>query len=157
MVFQLTSPAFRTGERIPTKYTCDGENISPALTWEAFPQDTVTLALIVDDPDAPNGTFTHWVLFNLLPDEYSLPMGFSEKSENAEQGRNSYQHARYDGPCPPANATHSYHFRLFALDTRLNVLAGATRSTVFTEMQGHILAETDLIGTYARQKATTGR
>jgi Raf kinase inhibitor-like YbhB/YbcL family protein len=157
MTFKISSSAFKTGEAIPTKYSCDGENVSPSLTWEGFPPNAQSLTLIVDDPDAPNGVFTHWVLFNIAPDKSGLPQDFAATNQNAVQGRNSYQHNRYDGPCPPGNETHTYHFHLFALDQYLDLPEGATRTQVVTEMQGHILAEAELTAPFSRQAASAGR
>src|SRR5258708_36917719 len=101
MAFKLTSSAFNSGDSIPTKYACDGEIFSPPLSWERLPGDTQSLVLIVDDPDAPNGTFTHWVLYNILPEVVRLPENFSSSNERFTQGRNSRENTRYDGPCPP--------------------------------------------------------
>src|SRR5207247_111784 len=116
MAFQLTSPAFQSGGAIPSKYTCDGANVSPPLTWNQLPKNAQSLALIMDDPDAPKGTWTHWVVYNLAPTMEGLPEDFSASNPNAMQALNSYQHAKYEGPCPPGNAQHTYHFRLYALD-----------------------------------------
>src|SRR5438309_1992941 len=123
MAFGLTSSAFRSGQVIPTQYTCDGANMSPPLAWTDLPRNTQSLALIVEDPDAPRGIWTHWVVYNLDPNMDGLPENFADSGRNARQGINSYQNARYDGPCPPANSRHTYHFRLFALDQPLDLSA----------------------------------
>ena len=151
MAFELTSTAFVEGEPIPNKYTCDGEDISPPLQWRDPPGGTRSFALIADDPDAPVGTWVHWVLFNIpatttaLVEDASpgaLPAGSSE-------GVNDFGDLDYGGPCPPSG-THRYYFRLYALDTALGLAAGATRYQVDLAMSGRILAQAELMGTYAR-------
>ena len=157
MAFRLTSPVLQVGQPFPKKYTCDGDNISPPLTWADAPSNTQSFALILDDPDAPKGTFTHWVLYNLPGSLNQLPENFSNSSQDAMQGVNSYQHTAYDGPCPPAKATHTYHFRLYALDQRLDLTAHATRDRVLARMQGHVITDTELTSTYSRQEAKAAR
>src|SRR5260221_2061619 len=107
MPFSVTSSAFQMRQAIPTKYTCDGANISPPLTWSQAPANTQSFALIVDDPDSSSGDFTHWILYNISPDINQLSENFSNHSQNALHGLNSDQHTQYDGPCPPANETHT--------------------------------------------------
>jgi Raf kinase inhibitor-like YbhB/YbcL family protein len=147
LTLQVSSPAFGEGETIPTKYTCDGENISPQLDWTGVPQEAQSLALIADDPDAPGGTWVHWVLFELPPDLASLPEG---TSENGTQGANSSKKLTYSGPCPPAGNPHRYYFKLYALDGPLKLEEGATKAEVENAMQGHILAQGQLMGKYGR-------
>ncbi len=153
--FQLTSDAFKSGEPIPSLYTCDGGNVSPPLSWSGEPQKTVTFAVIVDDPDAPAGVFTHWVLFNLPADIHNLPQGVpnTETLDNgAVQGQNSGGKIGYTGPCPP-QGTHRYRFFLYALDTSLNLKPDVSKQKVQDAMQGNILGQAQILGTYQR----TGR
>ncbi len=157
MTFRLTSPAFQERSAIPSQYTCDGENVSPPLTWADLPANTKSLALIVDDPDAPKGLWTHWIVYNLDPKMNGLPEHFDISTGNARQGMNSYEDTNYDGPCPPANATHNYHFRLFALDQLLELPSNAGRGEVLKGIKEHILDSTELTATYARQAALAGR
>jgi hypothetical protein len=139
--------------QIPGKFTCDGEEISPQLAWSAPPAGTASFALLVTDPDAPRGVFTHWVLYNLPATTRSLPEGVAtrgELSDGSRQGRNGFGGFGYGGPCPPGGSPHHYIFTLYALDTRLNLPAGATRAQVEEAMQGHTLARGELIGLYRR-------
>jgi len=148
----LTSGAFATNGPIPKRYTCDGENISPPLAWRDRPGSTAAFALIMDDPDAPSGAFTHWVLFNMPGTAHSLPEAVptTERLDGgALQGENGASRIGYTGPCPPSG-THHYHFTLYALDTALSLGAGASRQQVLDAMQSHILGEGRLIGTYQR-------
>jgi len=152
MEIKITSTAFEEGGMIPAKYTCDEEDISPPLAWGSEPEGTKTLALICDDPDAPMGIWVHWVLFN-------LPAGMNELSENilpereldngARQGTNDFGRIGYGGPCPPGG-THRYYFKLYALDSMLDLEAGAKKPQLLEAMEGHILAEGQLIGKYSR-------
>lgn len=149
----LSSPAFKEGDKIPVRYTCDKEDISPALIWDEPPQLTEAFVLTVDDPDAPGGVFTHWVLFNIPADirqlEEDIPA--QEQLENgALQGRNNFGRAGYRGPCPPSGSSHRYLFSIYALDRRLDLEAGASKKQVTDAMQGHILAQGQLTGTYQR-------
>jgi Raf kinase inhibitor-like YbhB/YbcL family protein len=149
----LTSAAFCEGEPIPVKFTCEGLNASPPLQWADVPADAKSLALTTDDPDAPGGTWIHWILYDLpakvsklaeaLPRNQYTPAG-------ARQGLNSFGHLGYGGPCPPAGSPHRYFFRLYALDCPLDLKPGATRSDVEEAMKGHVLAEAQLMGTYGR-------
>lgn len=157
MAFTLTSSAFTDGSPIPGKHTCDGPDVSPALGWSGAPANAKSFALIMDDPDAPMGTWVHWVLWN-------LPAGMSALPENvpkadtlkalggALQGNNTWPRIGYYGPCPPPGKPHRYFFKLYALGASLNLKAGATKADVEKAMQSHVLAETQLMGTYGRKK-----
>jgi len=146
----LTSTSFQ-GSQIPAKFTCSGVGISPQLAWSAPPAGTASLALIVTDPDAPRGTFVHWVLYDLPAQTRALPEGVPNQSQLADgsrQGRSDFDETGYGGPCPPPGSRHHYHFTLYALDAKLNLPVGATRAQVEAAMQGHILARGELIGLY---------
>jgi Raf kinase inhibitor-like YbhB/YbcL family protein len=152
MEFVLSSPAFTEGDPIPEKYSCDGEDISPPLQWTDPPEDTLSFALIADDPDAPVGTWVHWVLYNLPAETRSIPEAFPSDAEfpdGTKNGENSWQRLGYGGPCPPGG-THRYFFTLFALDMILEMASGATKDQLLQTMEEHILAEIDLMGTYTR-------
>jgi len=154
MSLELTSEAFVNGQSIPAKYACTGRNISPALTWNDPPAGTQSLALIVDDPDAPMGTWVHWVLFNIKSDTRNLQEDLPIMGKNVDAnaiyvGKNSSGRIGYDGPCPPSG-THRYYFKLYALDTTINLLPGATKEQVLKEMQGHILAQGELMGIFSK-------
>lgn len=147
MEFKLTSPSFNYGSQIPSKYTCDGENTNPHLIIHGIPATTKSLALLVEDPDAPSGLWVHWLMWNISPEvkeikEHSAPFG-------AREGVNSRKKLGYDGPCPPSG-THRYFFRLYALDTKLNLGERAEKGELEAAMAQHILAATDLMGTYSR-------
>lgn len=143
---QITSPAFVDGGMIPKKYTCDGENISPPLQFSEVPQNTVSLVLIVDDPDAPGGIWDHFVQFNIPANVREIPEG--AKLEGVK-GKNSFANLDYGGPCPP-NGAHNYRFFLYALDQVLDLKEGATKSQVLYAMQNHILDQAILDGKYSR-------
>jgi Raf kinase inhibitor-like YbhB/YbcL family protein len=152
MQFKLTSPAFKEEGMIPKKYTCDSENVSPPLIWGSVPEGTISLAIICDDPDAPMGTWVHWVLFNLPPETKELLENVSttETLENgAKHGTNDFGDVGYGGPCPPGG-THRYFFKLYALDTMFNLKAGVNKGDLLNEMEGHIIFETQLMGKYSR-------
>ena len=153
MQIQLSSTAFKDGETIPVIYTCDGKNVSPPLSWTEPPQGSKSFALIVDDPDAPAGTWVHWVVFNLPPSMNSISEGASS-SGNQEPfgtaGMNSFQKRGYGGPCPPKGKSHRYFFKLYSLDIMLGLKTGASKADVEKAMQGHILAQGQLMGTYSR-------
>ena len=152
MAFELTSSAFSEGEHIPQKYSCDGEDISPALEWSDPPEGTQSFALIADDPDAPVGTWVHWVLYNLPAETLVLPEampGDSELADGSRHGHNSWGRPGYGGPCPPGG-THRYFFKLYALDTVLDLAAGADKEQLLKAMEGHILAQTETMGRYSR-------
>lgn len=153
MALTLESPAFAPEQEIPQVYSGEGEDRSPPLEWSGAPADTKTYALIVDDPDAPSGTFVHWVAFNIPATEQSLPEGVEHRGDMTDgtlQGRNDFDRLGYDGPCPPPGKPHRYVFKLFALDDRLNLRPGATKADVERAMQGHVLDHTQIIGRYAR-------
>ena len=153
MALELKTTAFSPGGTIPKKFTCDGSDVSPALSWRNPPAGVESFALIVDDPDAPVGTWVHWVLFDLPPTSRELPEGVSptEKLESgARQGRNDFRKIGYGGPCPPPGPAHRYFFKLYALNTKLNLRAGATKAEVEKAMAGHIQAQAELIGRYQR-------
>jgi Raf kinase inhibitor-like YbhB/YbcL family protein len=154
MAIAVTSPAFEDGGMIPKKFTCDGENISPPLNIGDVPTETRSLTLIADDPDAPGGTWVHWVLYNLPPKTTELPesMPVDEKIQNdARHGVTDFREFGYGGPCPPSG-THRYYFKVYALDTLLDLSGRVTKADVVKAMQGHVLAEGQLMGRYARQK-----
>ncbi|UCD75463.1 MAG: YbhB/YbcL family Raf kinase inhibitor-like protein [Phycisphaerales bacterium] len=149
---EVTSPAFKHESAIPAKYTCDGEDISPPLSWSAGPEGTASYALIMDDPDAPGRTWVHWVVFNLT--EPALAEGVSAKDRPAaglEEGDNSWRSVGYGGPCPPSG-THRYFFKVYALDTMLSFVAAPTKENLHAAMKGHVLAQGELMGTYARKR-----
>ncbi len=148
----LTSTAFKDGAPIPKQYTCDGPNISPPLQWSGVPEESKSLALLVDDPDAPRGNWVHWILFNIPPQASALPENILKTRatpNGARQGINDFREIGYGGPCPPGGK-HRYFFKLFALDTELQLDPGSTRSDLERSMTRHVLAETQLMGTYQR-------
>jgi len=152
MEISIHSPVFNEGEEIPPKYTCDGDDISPPLEWGNLPNGTQSLALICDDPDAPMGTFVHWVLYNLPSDPTGLVEDIPPQDtlENgATQGITDFKRIGYGGPCPPGG-THRYFFKLYALDTRLDLEPGASKPDLLRAMEGHILDAGQLIGIYSR-------
>ncbi len=149
MSFALTSPVFGNEEGIPVKYTCDGPDISPPLRWSNPPANTQSLALIMDDPDAPAGVWVHWVIFNLPPDTTELPENAALPA-GSQEGQNSWQRTGYGGPCPP-RGTHRYFFKLYALDTTLSLDSGTAKDQLLQAMEGHILAQAELMGTYSRE------
>jgi Raf kinase inhibitor-like YbhB/YbcL family protein len=149
----LTSPAFTGGGEIPVKYSCNGQSISPPLDWGEGPAGTASFALILEDPDAQVKNFTHWVIFNLPPDTQSLPEAIptdATLASGALQGKNGGGSTRYIGPCPPKGSPHHYRFTLYALDKSLDLVAGASKDQVLQAMQGHILAQSQLVGLYQR-------
>jgi len=153
MTVELISPAFKDGGTIPSKYTCDGDDVSPPLEWSNVPEDTKSLALICDDPDAPMGTWVHWVLYGLPADTTSLPEGvpMNEAIEGvALQGTNDFKRIGYGGPCPPPGKPHRYFFKLYALDTELDLKPGAKKKDLEKAMKGHVLAKGQLLGRYQR-------
>lgn len=149
----VSSPGFKSGERIPVLYTCDGTDISPRLSWSGAPAGVKTYALIMDDPDSAGGTFTHWVIFNVPGDAMGLPENVPRDrslDNGAAQGKNDFGKIGYNGPCPPASKIHHYTFHLYALDTVLSLDPGVSASEVRTAMQGHVIAHGELMGTYSR-------
>lgn len=155
MKLELVSTAFEEGSDIPQKHTCDGADLSPPLSWSAPPAGTKSLALIGDDPDAPGGTWVHWVLYKLPPDAASLAEGIPPDEQLAgggEQGTNDFRQVGYGGPCPPKGSAHRYFFKLYALDTELDLPGKATKKKLLRAMEGHILAQGQLMGRYQRQE-----
>ena len=154
MTFSLTSPAFRDGGQIPTKYTGDGENLSPPLEWSDAPAGTKSFALVVEDPDAPSGTFRHWGLYNIMGERSMLPegVGHGAKTEKLGKGVNDFGEPRYRGPAPPkGHGTHHYHFKLAALDVEeLSRAPKMAAEDVWKAAGKHMLAQADLVGTYSR-------
>lgn len=150
---RIESTVFEEGGTIPKKYTCDGENISPPLSWSTPPEGTKSLALICEDPDAPGGIFVHWVLFGLSPDISALPEGVPGQETvlgGARQGTTSFGRIGYGGPCPPSGPAHRYVFTLYALDFQPPLHARATKQEVLQAMEGHSLAQGQLMGRYSR-------
>jgi Raf kinase inhibitor-like YbhB/YbcL family protein len=147
MALHVSSPAFANGAAIPRRYTCDGENLSPPLEWNGIPAGAKSIAVICDDPDAPSGPFTHWVL-------YDLPSSKARLAENESTGRtgvNSFGHAKYGGPCPPKrDQAHHYRFHVYVLDVASLGAAGLSKEDALKAMRGHILADGELVGTYKR-------
>jgi len=153
MALQISSPAFSAGVAIPKKFTCDGPDVSPQLKWNEPPANAKSFALIMDDPDAPVGTWVHWVLYDLPADTGELPEGVAKQEQlasGARQGRNDFGKSGYGGPCPPPGKAHRYFFKLYALDTKLNLKSGSTKADVERAMKGHILSQAELIGRYGR-------
>ena len=151
---QLTSAAFAEGSAIPAKYTCDAKNVSPPLKWSGVPAGAKSLALIADDPDAPVGTWVHWVLYDLSPATSELAEGLSQSqfvASGAKQGLNDFKHLGYGGPCPPHGKAHRYFFKLYALDTLLDLKPGLTKKDLEQAMDKHILSQAQLMGTYQRK------
>jgi Raf kinase inhibitor-like YbhB/YbcL family protein len=150
---RLASSAFADGMPIPAKYTCDGENISPPLVWSNTPQSAQSLALIADDPDAPLGTWVHWVVYNIPPAltqlEERIPVA-ETLPDGAIQGTTSFRQVGYGGPCPPAGKPHHYFFKLYALDSQATLKPGATKDDLLKAMEGHVLATGQLMGTYQK-------
>jgi Raf kinase inhibitor-like YbhB/YbcL family protein len=149
---KLTSAAFKEGEPIPRTYTCDGVNVSPPLEWGGVPKTAKTIAIVGDDPDAPGGTWVHWVLYNLPAENIglveNLPATETLKA-GGFQGKNDFGKIGYDGPCPPSG-THRYFFKIYALDSELPLKAGATKAQLMKAMEGHIVVQAQLMGTYRR-------
>jgi Raf kinase inhibitor-like YbhB/YbcL family protein len=153
--FVFTESGVAEGEPIDPRYTCDGDDVSPALAWEGVPAGAAELALVVEDPDAPGGTFTHWLVYGVDPGVTALPEGVPVGADVAgppalRQGVNDMGAAGYGGPCPPGGEEHRYVFRLFALDEALGLEGGASRDDVLGAIEGHVIAETRLTATYAR-------
>ena len=142
---RITSPAFENNQPLPARYTCDGEGINPPLLFAEAPENTKSFVLIVDDPDAPAGTWVHWVIFNIPKETREI----KENSRIGSEGVNSSGSLGYEAPCPPSG-THRYFFKLYALDTMLSLLEKADKKTVDEAMQGHVIANTELIGLYSK-------
>ena len=153
MAFELTSSAFKAGDTIPRKHSCDGGDVSPLLSWTEPPAGTTTLALIADDPDAPAGTWVHWVLYDLPATTRGLPEGVPPGEMlkgGGRQGTNSFRKTGYGGPCPPRGTTHRYFFKLYALDRTLGLAARATKEDVTRATEGHVKGQVELMGRYGR-------
>ncbi len=151
---QLSSSAFSDGAPIPAKYTCDDQNVSPPLKWSGVPADAKSLVLLADDPDAPRGTWVHWVLYELPASTAELPENIAKTqyvAGGARQGLNDFKHLGYGGPCPPPGKAHRYFFKLYALDNQLGLKPGASKKEVESAMANHVLAHGELRGTYQRR------
>ncbi|MFO0706397.1 MAG: YbhB/YbcL family Raf kinase inhibitor-like protein [Nitrospira sp.] len=154
MAFILTSAAFKEGESIPARYTCEGEDMSPPLHWSVPPAGTKSFVIIADDPDAPGGTWVHWVIYNLPLDLRGLSEGVPTTEhvlEGALQGLNDFKRTGYGGPCPPPGKPHRYYFKLYALGMSLNLKPRATKAHVLEACKGHVLAEAHLMGRFTRE------
>ena len=147
MSLKISSTAFESESTIPEKYTCEGPDVSPPLSWTSIPDEAQSLVLIADDPDAPAGTWVHWVLFDIPADTTELP---EDVSGTGTAGVNDFKREGYGGPCPPPGSPHRYFFKLYALDTTLDLAPGATKKRVVEAMGGHVLAQGQLMGTYSR-------
>ncbi len=153
MAFRLSSPAFAHEATIPVKYTCDGPDVSPPLKWDGLPDGTQSLVLICDDPDAPMGTWVHWVMYNIPTSVTELPEGVPTEPtvlNGIVQGINDFKRIGYGGPCPPAGKPHRYFFKLYAVDIPTNWESGLTKAAVLKKIEGHILGEAQLMGRYQR-------
>jgi Raf kinase inhibitor-like YbhB/YbcL family protein len=153
MSLTISSPSFSNGGDIAKKFTCDGTDVSPQLSWTDPPAGTKTFALLADDPDAPVGNWNHWTMWNLPPNLRGLPEGVSKEArlpDGSEQGSNDFRKPGYNGPCPPPGKPHRYYFKLFALDANLELKPGAGKKQLETAMKGHILAQSEWMGRYGR-------
>jgi len=153
MAFQLKTTAFKEGGTIPKTYTCSGQDMSPALQWDDPPAKTQTFALIADDPDAPNGTWVHWVIYNMPASQRRLGEGIKPEETlpgGASQGVNDFKKVGYGGPCPPPGKPHRYYFKLYALDAPLKLKPRATKEQVMEALKPHLLGESQLMGTFGR-------
>jgi len=149
----ISSDVFENGGNLSSEYTCDGSDISPALSWHTAPAGTQSIALIVDDPDAPGKTWVHWVIYNIPTNATGLPAAVPKNKtldDGSLQGKNDFGRIGYNGPCPPPGQNHRYFFKVYALDTTLNLKSGATKSQLEASMSGHILAQGEMIGKYKR-------
>jgi len=154
MAVRVTSTAFTEGQTIPEKHTCDAPDLSPPLSWTGVPQNARSLALICDDPDAPVGTWAHWVLYGLPASATGLEEGIPKNetlASGARQGRNDFKRIGYGGPCPPRGAPHRYFFRLYALDSQIPLAPGATKQELLEAIEGHVVAQGELMGRYQRK------
>jgi Raf kinase inhibitor-like YbhB/YbcL family protein len=149
----ISAEVFKEGEIIPAEYTCEGKNVSPSLSWKGIPAGTKSIAMIMDDPDAPGGTFVHWLLFNIPGNTQKLPKGIPRNQtldDGSLQGKNDFERLGYGGPCPPPGKPHRYYFKIYALDTKLKLQPGASRQQLENAMKGHILSTGELMGKYQR-------
>jgi Raf kinase inhibitor-like YbhB/YbcL family protein len=155
MNIKITSSAFQDSSVIPLKYACEGDNISPPLSWTGIPNGTKSLAIICDDPDAPMGIWTHWIIYNIPPDKTNFDESIHTDVKLADgsiQGANDFGDIGYSGPCPPAGYPHRYYFTIYALDVMLSLKDKATRSDIDDAIQNHILGKGQLIGTFSRKE-----
>ena len=153
MSLSISSPSFSSGGDIPKKFTCDGVDVSPQLSWTEPPAGTKSFALLVDDPDAPVGTWNHWTMWTVPASARGLAEGVKKEAilpDGSEQGKNDFRKTGYNGPCPPSGKPHHYHFKLFALDTKLDLKPGASKREVEAAMKGHVLAQAEYVGRYGR-------
>ena len=153
MALELKSSAFDNNGEIPRKYSCEGKDLSPGLEWSGAPANTLSFALICDDPDAPMGTWVHWVVYDIPADAKGFDEGVPRSetlSDGTKQGFTDFKRTGYGGPCPPPGRPHRYFFKLYALDTKLNVKGQVTKEVLLEAMEGHILAQATLMGTYER-------
>lgn len=153
MTIAIASEIISDGSKIPLKYTCDDGDISPPLIWDLIPENTESFAILCEDPDAPGGTFIHWILFNIPPDTKELPAGIKEEKKldnGAIHGQNDFGRLGYGGPCPPSGTEHRFIFKIFALDTMLNLKSGISINQFSNAIQGHVLDKGELIGMYGR-------
>lgn len=160
ITFEISSPAFKSYNPIPIEYTCDGKDMSPPLAWRGVPEGVKSFTLIVDDPDAPGGTWAHWVLYNIPPNRTdlpeSVPSGATVEGVGV-QGKSSFEEVKYGGPCPPLGMVmHHYNFTLYALDTRLFLPPGASKADIKKAMKNHILSQAEIVGTYQREIKNKG-
>ena len=155
MGIEVTSAAFTEGSRIPVKYTCEGGNTSPPLSWTGVPAGTRSIALIADDPDAPGVTWVHWVYYGIPPNVAELPEGVPTEEtlpDKSRQGTSDFESVGYGGPCPPrGHGVHRYYFKVYALDTEVDLGPGATKKDLLARIEGSVLADGRLIGTYERK------
>ncbi len=152
MTLSISSTAFAAGKPIPAVYSCKGRSVSPPLAWAGTPATTKSFALILDDPDAPSGTFVHWVIYNIPASSGSLPEAVpasAQLPDGSVQGNNGAGQLGYTGPCPPSG-THRYFFKLYALDAALTLPSGASKDQLLKAMQGHVLAQGELMGTFSK-------
>jgi hypothetical protein len=153
MSLRVSTTSFTPGNTIPKKYTCDAQDLSPELSWSGAPASTKAYALIADDPDAPVGTWTHWLLWNIPASVHELQEGVSKNAQlpdGSRQGQNDFKKVGYNGPCPPPGKPHRYYFKLYALDSQLEVKPGATRSELETAIKQHTLEQAEVLGRYGR-------
>ena len=149
----ISGDGFKEGGTIPDEFTCEGKDISPSLSWEGMPAGTKSISLIMDDPDCSEGTFVHWVLYNIPGQTLMLPKGIPHNKTLADgsmQGMTDFGRAGYGGPCPPSGKPHRYYFKVYALDIKINLPPGASKNQLESSMKGHILASGELIGKYQR-------
>ncbi len=149
----VSAEGFKEGETIPEEYTCDGANVSPAISWSRVPAGTKSIALISDDPDAPGRTFVHWVIYNIPAEKQGLPKNIEKKDRLADgslQGRTDFGRIGYGGPCPPPGRPHRYFFKVYALSKKLDLSPGATKAQLEKAMEGSILSQGELMGKYGR-------